>query len=161
MLDGAGQTELEEVLTLGRWRLGTHLQTQRAAQWRSSVKPIGTIASGFHSDWFTYWVTRLRPESGGGQTSRGQRLEVGWGSRVGVAGGVTLCADTYEFLGFLSPRLSGFGLFGRTKRTEVLLTEGLWKVRGREERRPLGGFGGCSPLTDGLAGLTEGGECAC
>lgn len=50
VLDGSGQTELEEVLTLGRWRLGTHLQTQRAAQRRSSVKPIGTIASGFHSD---------------------------------------------------------------------------------------------------------------
>lgn len=46
-------------------------------------------------------------------------------------GGVTLFADTYEVLfrqednGFLSPRLSGFGLFGRSKRREVLFTEGL------------------------------------
>lgn len=44
------------------------------------------MASGFHSHWFTYWLTWLRPESSGGQTSRGQRLEVRWGSRIGVAG---------------------------------------------------------------------------
>lgn len=46
-------------------------------------------------------------------------------------GGVTLFADTYDVLfrqkdnSFLSPRLTGFGSFGRTKRTEVLFTQGL------------------------------------
>lgn len=62
--------------------------------------------------------------------------------------------------GFLSPRLHFFSRFvgvniagGRGgKRSSVWIRSSNWE---REESKPCGSFLGCSPLTDGLAGLRE------
>lgn len=64
---------------------------------------------------------RVRGGQGAGERSGEGR---GWGGSHCLLTRMSFCFRR-EDDGFLSPRLSGFGLFGRTKRTEVLFTEGL------------------------------------
>lgn len=92
MLDGSVQTELEEVLTLGRWRVGTHLQTQRCS-------PAALVRQTNWNDRF--WISlRLIYLLGHSAASRVRRRSDEQGSEVrgrvgeqgrGCRGGHTVC----------------------------------------------------------------------
>lgn len=117
-----------------------HSWQPRRARRGEKRTPIGTVDSWFQSDWFTYWVTWLCRESGGGQASgvsvRGQ----------GSNQGRTLCADTYEScsdsrtrLPFPSPQPILI-IWRHEEDGNALRCERALQHEDREERRPLGRF---------------------